>query len=482
MAKNPLDLSNFKKTSEDETTAILTHKDGHKIHIAKNVLSGELKKKVSALPLFQADPQVPVGDAEAVGGATAGVGAATAASTEPQVESDETSTDPGGNVMGQPLDPQQVAQEQASPIPSDYNKAYSQEENANNVQQQALREQAQSDQAIHHQGVDEDKQAAADLHGVVNDSNKEINDVVSDIKNNYIKPNDYLENMSAGKKFTTAIGLLLGGMGTKGQGPNPAMQFLQSQIERNLQAQQANQGSRHNLLTALQEKYHNNVAAQNMFRAITAHSLSEQLNEAAAKAGTPMAQAANLKAQADLANKYLPLKRQADAFQFFQGSNVSPAAKLRVGQMAGIVTPEQYTAGNKELAKAQEAEEVRAELHKSFNDLDGRVLAGKLSPTDRSSAVNSIAGRLEHLGEGRFNLEEAKLQANSVLPGIESDDTRNLKAQRLDALVDGLVQTPTLQGLGINLQRGRLQRGASTKTVKGVTYKRGPNGEAIPVK
>lgn len=57
-----LNMSQFKKVMESSDAAILQHRDGHKIRIAKKALSDEAKKDLSRLPLYQDDPSAPVGE------------------------------------------------------------------------------------------------------------------------------------------------------------------------------------------------------------------------------------------------------------------------------------------------------------------------------------------------------------------------------------------------------------------------------------
>lgn len=49
------DLKHFKKISEDKNSAVLKHPSGHKITISKNVISPDLKKQLSDLPMHLAE-------------------------------------------------------------------------------------------------------------------------------------------------------------------------------------------------------------------------------------------------------------------------------------------------------------------------------------------------------------------------------------------------------------------------------------------
>lgn len=77
----------------------------------------------------------------------------------------------------------------------------------------------------------------------------EFDKTYADISNGHIDPDEYINNMSTGKRIFTGIGLLLGGMGSGlTKGPNLAWESLQNNINRDIQGQEANLGAKENLL------------------------------------------------------------------------------------------------------------------------------------------------------------------------------------------------------------------------------------------
>lgn len=124
---------------------------------------------------------------------------------------------------------------------------------------------------------------------------------VEDYKNAQIKPNQFMENMSSGQKVRTAIGLLLGGIGAGmlHSTDNPAMKFLQNQIDRDVEAQRMNLAKKGNVLSALKEKYGNMKDAMDMAKVFNANMYANEMEQAALKSGGPMAiaKAQMLKAQ-----------------------------------------------------------------------------------------------------------------------------------------------------------------------------------------
>jgi len=121
---------------------------------------------------------------------------------------------------------------------------------------------------------------------------------MQDYMNNHIDPKHYIESMDSSKKAATAIGLFLGGWGSAytHQG-NPAMDFLNKQIDRDIDAQKDRLGQQKTLMEANQNLYHDNVMANNATRMQMNDIYSHQTQLAAAKLGTPAA-----KAKADAAS------------------------------------------------------------------------------------------------------------------------------------------------------------------------------------
>jgi hypothetical protein len=100
--------------------------------------------------------------------------------------------------------------------------------------------------------------AATATDQVIQDAQQSYNANMEDYKNfvnelrdpnSHINPNHYLDSLSTGGKIMTGIGLILGGMGggLTHQG-NPALDFINKQIDRDIAAQQVNLGTKKSLL------------------------------------------------------------------------------------------------------------------------------------------------------------------------------------------------------------------------------------------
>lgn len=104
-----------------------------------------------------------------------------------------------------------------------------------------------------------------------------------------INPRHYQESMSTGQKVNTAIGLFLGGLGTPFGGHNYAFDHLQSQIDRDIHAQQQNVDNRKSVLGAWQQLYGDNNISTNLAKASMNDIYAKKIQMAAAQVGTKQA-------------------------------------------------------------------------------------------------------------------------------------------------------------------------------------------------
>lgn len=129
---------------------------------------------------------------------------------------------------------------------------------------------------------------------------------MADIKNAHIDPDKYWNNHS---KIAAGIGMILAGFNPSGT-PNAAIQYLQHQMDQNIEAQKQNLNSQQNLLAANLRQFGNAKDAVDMTRLMQADIMQNALGKAAAEAKNPMAQQAALIAQGKLQKEYAPLQMQ----------------------------------------------------------------------------------------------------------------------------------------------------------------------------
>lgn len=309
MANPIVDFSKFKKTSDNAQEAVMAHPDGHRIHLTKKGLSQDILKQLKALPLHQAEPEEPVqptatedssanlqsqgilppqpaGPFGVVNDATgpAITDAIRAKEDQDQVSAQATLDNQPPAPVTAPIDPNADIKAMAGGA---------QQLAGNAANTASLTEQAKTVAGAEHANAVHAEAAYQGIKRDLEEKKGQIDAATDDLRKGHINSNQYLESKSTAGRVATAIGLLLGGIssGQTGQ-PNPALTFLNKQIENNLEAQKSNLANKHNLLSALQQQYGDRLVAENMFRAINANHLASQVAEAAAKSMGGQAKAA----------------------------------------------------------------------------------------------------------------------------------------------------------------------------------------------
>lgn len=145
---------------------------------------------------------------------------------------------------------------------------------------------------------------------------------VNDLQQGHIDPQHYLNSMGTAGHIATNIGLLLGGMGAGlTGGPNYAMQKLQANIDRDIDAQKTQIGVKQNLLSANLRQFGNLRDATDMTRVMQNDAVSHQMQMAAAKAGTQAAYGNYLQAKGALDQKSAMLMATLGARQTINSPN-----------------------------------------------------------------------------------------------------------------------------------------------------------------
>ncbi len=138
------------------------------------------------------------------------------------------------------------------------------------------------------EGVQKNQENA---QAIYNQMQQHVEDFGQFVKNNPVNPNAYLENMGAGKKVLSGLGLILGGVGAGqlGSTDNPALRFLNNQIDRDIAGQQARVNNQRTVLGAYRDLYGDGVAANNLTKASLLDIYAHKAQLIADKLGTPQA-------------------------------------------------------------------------------------------------------------------------------------------------------------------------------------------------
>jgi len=249
----------------------------------------------------------------------------------------------------------------------------------------------------------------------------QIDSLIKDEQKGFINPNQYLENKSTGSKIATAIGLLIGGLGG-GKGGNPMSEYLDKQIERDIQAQLANRNHKMNLIGAMEKQLGSLDAAQSMFMAMRQQMLGNQIQAAGAAAKGPIAKAA----------------AEAEAGRLFTSSiqNVyktqQQLALLRGEKGGGEDEPEilvPYTI---------EGEAAQQKAYENLGTIKNlrRAETHALELFDKAAAENTYLGRALHAGFQPAALSALRLEMLTPL----KDNTGKVSDTEIHA-VDNVINT-----------------------------------------
>lgn len=165
--------------------------------------------------------------------------------------------------------------------------------------------------------------------------------LMQDIKDNQIDPEKYWNNHS---KIASGIGMILAGFNPT-SAPNAAVNFLKFQMEQNLNGQKENLASRQSLLRANLEQFRNLKDATDMTRIMQHDIVANQLQQAAAKAQSPLAKAAALQAAGQLKMEVAPMFQQfamrRALMNLSQNGGSAESAEKMIGMMNAMGMGEQ---------------------------------------------------------------------------------------------------------------------------------------------
>lgn len=499
------DLGGFKKIHEDQKSATLMHPTGHKFVIDKQKLRPHLLKQLDSLEHFDeggevypaqeaTDPNLQEMSADYVpneevqqsnnvmpalsddkdlvgrepsGGMTIESDKAVApnqvakgdeSGMEPQnpqlPQAPVLSSKPNNNLMNTLPNVEQYMNQLGGAYQGLGQAAIkSGEAQAQGIQEQAAQQQANSEQM-------------ASLHQTVQDMQNhflgEADSVIHDMNNGHINPNQYMENRSVGSKIMTGIGLLLGGMGGGILGTeNPALKFLNSQIDRNILAQQKNYENKNTVFNAYLNKFGSFEKATDMTKGILQLKMASDIAAAGANSNSELvkqqSQALAQKYKIDAINQMMPLAFRQAAINFInKNPNIDPSVANRVLGQSGIIPEKDKEEIDKEIVKGREVEGLRQGMKQSYDKINGLYGRGIVSPAMRAAEVNLLAGRAVKLGEGRFNFDEAAQQMDAMLPRrFEGPDTTNQKALNIDKFSDSMRNESVGPGYGISIPKGK---------------------------
>ncbi len=334
----------------------------------------------------------------------------------------------------------------------------------------------QLQQSLDQQKIQEDQQA------LVQKNLKDFNDtqapIVAAYQNKQIDPNRVFHNMSTGSKILNAIGLLLGGVGAGlTGGDNPALKYINDQVNKDIEAQKADIGKYPTLLDFYQKKYGHTVQATTMAADTQKNIIALQAVQEAARTGDAEAmnrakalqlqfQNEQLMHQTDFASK---LARTQMAAQL-QGGTVPNSAngineekaainKIRAGMLSGTISNEQANEATKEYAAAQQMTRHLDNAMRQFDTVANTTkLAYKTNPMNigkmytgtEAAQLNDTFLKLARDSAGRFNEAELPLMREKYDPRFGDDDQQiAIKKQALMNHILESMNFPHLAMVGV---------------------------------
>lgn len=462
------DISKFKKVRDSKDHAVLMHPDGHQITISKAALSPKLKAQLAEMRNHMAEGGVAEPDSAPEESLGRNPMTQLATIAEPVQQQPQPQVVEHQPEIKQPVGPQNIKIPQAQQ-PGMANQMMASNQNYAQQLQQGY---GQVEQGLHQQvaaqqrlGRSEAQAASAydnDLQTVRNNYqqtlsklNGEISHTIKDIDAGHIDPNHYINDKSTLGKVSTAIGLILGGVsGGLTHQENPALKFLNAQIDRDIQSQQMNLNKKQGMLSAYFHQMGNLNDATAMTKAFYIDHYSNMIKKAMAENMSPQAQAAGAQALGQLqiqkANALGPLALKQSVLT----SNVDPSVKIN------LLAPENEKMHlYKDLEELQNMSGARDEALKAFDTLSKINTVGSRvplvgSPLQTSKQVEAITEpiilKLARDAAGRVNEYE--------LPGIRSlfprpgdnSETINKKYEQLQEFLKTKMHKPSLVPYGIS--------------------------------
>lgn len=294
---------------------------------------------------------------------------------------------------------------------------------------------------------------------------KHIDDVNKAISDNQIDPSRYMSNMSTMGRISTAVGLILGGIGAgMTQGQNLAYKALESAIDRDVDAQKLELNKKNNLLTAYYKMYGDLEQAESATKAQLMSIAQLKANQYAAQSRSAQAVEQNKLFQAQVASKQEQLMNQqaqvAADKQLSEMTKVPTAPKPTAEQVFEYINRKNATEKQKnegieaydEYAKANESIETLKALMNDQAKLS--KLSAFKNPYDRAQLLSTYMVALAPIvksvtGESRLSNEEFQLFVKPLLSTPFTDP------QTLTKQINVLIQSkqPEIKGYTNKLKR-----------------------------
>lgn len=290
--------------------------------------------------------------------------------------------------------------------------------------------------------------------------NAEINNTVKDLQNSKIDSKHYMESKSTGAKVATAIGLILGGMGGGLlHQENPALKFLNNNIDRDIDAQKSNLNNKNTILSAYLHQTKDLTEATAMTKAFYLEKYSTDIAKAAALSKDPLAKARAEQTIGKLNNEKHQIlngiaeKQTKMDFVRNAGGTLDPA------QLVPHIPKHMQEPVYKEIQAAQNTKRMAKEILHHFDEAvkENTVMktgAGLLRTPPSVLALHQALGPTFADLEGSVaqgTIENVKKNLTPQ-PG-DFDSSSKTKREALIGYLQSKASAPRAKGAGIDLSR-----------------------------
>lgn len=258
---------------------------------------------------------------------------------------------------------------------------------------------------------------------------------IENLQNEKIDPDNYIKNMSGGRKVLTILGMILGGLG----GSDAPLKYLQNEISNDMEAQKMKLGKEKTLLEANLQDFNTMNEASTMTHIMTNDMIAHKLLGDAAKSNSTIAMK-----NAQLAANKLGIQND----QPLAALELKNALLNKEAQKPGSVNPKtmaEYTVPNDEKKGAKTAigeidaiESLRKRVKEGYQGIDKLKGSGLFSPRQREAIINNLALPLMSIQSHHIrNKQMAYDFINSMMPGrLEGEGAHEQEFSNIDETFD----------------------------------------------
>ena len=318
--------------------------------------------------------------------------------------------------------------------------------------------QAKANQAATAANVEAQQKLAVQTEKLHTQYTQEQAQLFKDAATQKIDPNHYWATRSTGDKILATIGLFLGGVGGMGHG-NVALDMINHSVDRDIEAQKANMGQKNNLFRMNMEKFHDQQQALLATKAQMLTLTAAKLENAAAIAGTPQAEARKMQLQAQLAqqsttNHYQLAQLVAkDQLASGAGGQINPELLAKEDRDRIVNLPN----GQQKLARSAADAEKASELIKTVQPLNSMLdEISKLGPS--AMLPKGIPGSTRARAEALYG---------SVVPAyLKSEGFNRMNPEMKDMVEQSVGNADTFAGLFGRQERLRVTKDLLNKKLQ----------------